>query len=118
MSATTATTPIEFFDLIFADECHRSIYGRWGQVLDYFDAFLVGLTATPTPFTLAYFHENLIAEYSQEASVFDGVNVDQQLYRIRTEVGEHGSIIEGGEWVRVRDKLTRHVDVERWRSPG
>ena len=65
-----------------------------------------------------YFHENLIAEYSQEASVFDGVNVDQQLYRIRTEVGEHGSIIEGGEWVRVRDKLTRHVDVERWRSPG
>ena len=105
--------PVEFFDLIFTDECHRSIYGRWGQVLDYFDAFLVGLTATPTPFTLAYFHENVIAEYSQEQSVFDGVNVDQQLYRIRTEVGEHGATIEAGEWVKVRDKVTRHVDVKQ-----
>lgn len=105
--------PVEYFDLIFTDECHRSIYGRWGQVLDYFDAFLVGLTATPTPFTLAYFDENIIAEYSQEQSVFDGVNVDQQLYRIRTEVGEGGSTIEAGEWVRVRDKVTRRVDAKQ-----
>jgi type I restriction enzyme, R subunit len=99
--------PIEFFDLIFTDECHRSIYGRWGQVLDYFDAFTVGLTATPTPTTLAYFNDNVIAEYTQEQSVFDGVNVDQQLFRIRTEVGEHGATIGAGEWVKVRDKLTR-----------
>jgi type I restriction enzyme R subunit len=108
-----ADLPIEFFDSIWIDECHRSIYGRWGQVLDYFDAFLVGLTATPTPFTLAYFDDNVIAEYSQEQSVFDGVNVDQQLYRIRTEVGERGATIEAGEWVRVRDKLTRQVDVKQ-----
>ncbi len=108
-----AKLPVEFFDLIFTDECHRSIYGRWGQVLDYFDAYLVGLTATPTPFTIAYFDENVIAEYSQEESVFDGVNVDQQLYRIRTEVGEHGATIEAGEWVRVRDKVTRTVDAKQ-----
>jgi type I restriction enzyme, R subunit len=107
------TYPIEFFDLIFADECHRSIYGRWGEVLDYFDAYLVGLTATPTPFTLAYFHENVIAEYSQEESVFDGVNVNQQLYRIRTEVGEEGSSIAAGEWVRVRDKVSRRIDTKQ-----
>lgn len=105
--------PPEFFDLVFTDECHRSIYGRWGQVLDYFDAFLVGLTATPTPFTLAYFDENVIAEYSQEESVFDGVNVDQQLFRIRTKVGEEGATIEAGEWVRVRDKLTRRIDTKQ-----
>jgi type I restriction enzyme R subunit len=105
--------PPEFFDLIFTDECHRSIYGRWGQVLDYFDAYLVGLTATPTPFTLAYFDENVIAEYTQEQSVFDAVNVDQQLYRIRTEVSEKGSTIEAGEWVRVRDKVTRHVEAKQ-----
>ena len=107
------TYPIEYFDLIFADECHRSIYGRWGQVLDYFDAFLVGLTATPTPFTMAYFNENVIAEYSQEASVFDGVNVNQQLYRIKTEVGEEGSTIAAGDWVRVRDKVTKNVDTKQ-----
>ena len=102
--------PVEFFDLIWADECHRSIYGRWGQVLDYFDSYLVGLTATPTPTTLAYFNDNVIAEYTQEESVFDGINVDQWLYRIRTEVGEKGGTIEAGEWVKVREKLTRAVD--------
>lgn len=102
--------PVEFFDLIFIDECHRSIYGRWGQVIDYFDAAVVGLTATPTPTTIAYFDDNVIAEYSQEQSVFDGINVGQQLYRIRTEVGEHGSTIEAGEWVRVRDKRTRAIN--------
>ena len=102
--------PVEAFDLIYIDECHRSIYGRWGQVLDYFDAFQVGLTATETPVTLAYFNDNLIAEYSHEQSVFDGVNVDQQLYRIRTEVGEGGSTIEAGDWVKVRDKTTRAIE--------
>ncbi len=105
--------PVEFFDLAFIDECHRSIYGRWGQVIDYFDAFVVGLTATPTPMTLAYFDDNIIAEYTQEESVFDGVNVDQQLYRIRTEVGETGGTIDAGEWVKVRDKLTRAIDLKQ-----
>jgi type I restriction enzyme R subunit len=107
--AYSTAVPIEFFDLIFVDECHRSIYGRWGQVIDYFDAYVVGLTATPTPATMAYFDENLIAEYSQEQSVFDGVNVGQQVYRIRTKVGTDGSTIEAGEWVRARDKATRKV---------
>jgi type I restriction enzyme R subunit len=105
--------PVEFFDLIWIDECHRSIYGRWGQVMDYFDASIVGLTATPTPSTLAYFDDNVIAEYSQEQSVFDGVNVDQQLYRIRTEVGESGATIDAGEWIKVRDKLTRAIDLKQ-----
>jgi type I restriction enzyme R subunit len=82
-------------------------------VLDYFDSSVVGLTATPTPTTLAYFDDNVIAEYTQQESVFDGVNVDQQLYRIRTEVGEHGSTIESGEWVKVRDKLTRDIDLRQ-----
>jgi len=105
--------PVEFFDLVFIDECHRSIYGRWGQVIDYFDASVVGLTATPTPTTLAYFDDNIIAEYTQEESVFDGVNIDQQLYRIRTEVGEGGGTIEAGEWIKVRDKLTRAIDLKQ-----
>jgi type I restriction enzyme R subunit len=99
--------PIEYFDLMYTDECHRSIYGRWGQVLDYFDAFTVGLTATPTPTTLAYFDDNVIAEYGRERAVFDDVNVDQQLFRIRTEVGERGATMAAGEWVKVRDRLTR-----------
>jgi len=38
--------PIEFFGFIVVDECHRSIYNLWKQVLDYFDAFLIDLVAT------------------------------------------------------------------------
>ncbi len=105
--------PIEFFDHVWIDECHRSIYGRWGQVLDYFDAHLVGLTATPTPLTMAYFEENVIAEYTQEQSVLDGVNVGQQLYVIRTKVGSEGDTITAGEWVKVRDKQTRAIDYKQ-----
>lgn len=99
--------PIEEFDFIFTDECHRSIYGRWGQVLDYFDAFLVGLTATPSKFTYGYFQGNIVAPYTHEQSVIDGVNVDYTVYRIETEISQQGSTIEKGEWVRVRDRLTR-----------
>lgn len=98
--------PIEAFDFVWVDECHRSIYGRWGQVLDYFDAFQIGLTATPTATTIGYFHENLIADYDQDQSVKDGVNVDQQLYRIDTKIGSDGATIRAG-WVNVRDKITR-----------
>jgi len=99
--------PIEEFDFIFTDECHRSIYGRWGQVLDYFDAFLVGLTATPSKFTYGYFQGNIVAPYTHEQSVIDGVNVDYTVYRIDTEISKQGSIVEKGEWVQVRDRLTR-----------
>ena len=37
-SPTIPTIPIETFDFIVTDECHRSIYGLWRQVLEYFDA--------------------------------------------------------------------------------
>lgn len=99
--------PVELFDFVFTDECHRSIYGRWGQVLDYFDAFLVGLTATPSKFTYGYFGGNVVAPYSYEQSVIDQVNVDYTVYRIDTEVTKAGATVGEGEWVRVRDRLTR-----------
>lgn len=99
--------PPEYFDFVFTDECHRSIYGKWGQVLDYFDAFLVGLTATPSAFTYGYFNGNVVAEYTYEQSVIDEVNVDFNVYRIETEITGSGSTIEKGEWAKVRDRLTR-----------
>jgi type I restriction enzyme R subunit len=99
--------PIETFDFILTDECHRSIYGKWGQVLDYFDAFLVGLTATPSKFTYAYFHGNVVAEYSHQESVADGINVDYTVYRIDTEVSRHGATIAAGEYVELRYKESR-----------
>ncbi|MBS0316499.1 MAG: DEAD/DEAH box helicase family protein, partial [Proteobacteria bacterium] len=103
--------PVESFDFIVIDECHRSIYNLWKQVLDYFDAFLIGLTATPDSRTFGFFNQNVVAEYNYEQSVLDGVNVGYDVYEIETEVSAKGGIIEAREWVDHRDRLTR---AKRW----
>jgi len=106
------TIPIEMFDFIVTDECHRSIYGVWRQVLEYFDASIVGLTATPSKHTLGFFNRNLVAEYPYERSVADGVNVGYEVYRIKTRVSEDGGTVEAGDagfQVPIRDKRTRAV---------
>ena len=105
--------PIEEFDFIIADECHRSIYDLWRQVLDYFDAFLIGLTATPSKQTFGFFNQNLVMEYNHRQAVVDGINVDYDVYRIETEITGHGGVIEAGYKVDRRDRLTRKV---RWKE--
>ena len=102
-----AGIPPEFFDVIFIDECHRSIYTVWRQVLEYFDAFLIGLTATPGAQTFGFFHQNLVMEYNHEEAVADGVNVDFDVYRIRTRISVKGSAIPSGFWVDKRNRETR-----------
>lgn len=99
--------PPEFFDVIITDECHRSIYGLWRQVLEYFDAFLIGLTATPSKQTLGYFNQNLVAEYPYERSVADNVNVGYDIYRIKTEISEKGGKVEAGYTIPKIDRQTR-----------
>ncbi len=102
--------PVETFDFIITDECHRSIYGLWRQVLEYFDAHIIGLTATPSKHTLGFFNQNLVAEYPYERSVADGVNVGYEVFRIRTRVSEEGGKIEAAEYqVPVRDRRTRAI---------
>ena len=103
--------PIETFDFIVTDECHRSIYHLWRQVLEYFDAFIIGLTATPSKQTLGFFNQNLVTEYSHERAVADGVNVGYEVYRIQTEITERGSRVESGYYIDKRDRLTRKT---RW----
>ena len=101
--------PIETFDFIVTDECHRSIYNLWRQALDYFDASIIGLTATPSKQTLGFFNQNLVMEYNFEQAVADGVNVDFDLYTIRTLISEKGSTINAGYYVDFRDRETRRV---------
>ncbi|MDK6079014.1 type I restriction-modification enzyme R subunit C-terminal domain-containing protein [Massilia varians] len=103
--------PVEEFDFIIIDECHRSIYNLWKQVLDYFDAYLIGLTATPDKRTFGFFNENIVAEYSYEDSVADGVNVGYDVYEIVTEVTQKGAELKAKEWVDHRDRATRK---KRW----
>ncbi len=103
--------PIEYFDFIVIDECHRSIYNLWQQILDYFDAFLVGLTATPDKRTFGFFHENVVSEYTHEQAVADGVNVGYDVYTIETEITQKGARLKAERLVPRRDKLTRK---KRW----
>ncbi len=103
--------PIETFDLIVTDECHRSIYHLWRQVLEYFDGFVIGLTATPSKQTLGFFNQNLVMEYNHAQAVADGVNVDFDVYQVRTQITEQGATVEAGLYVDKRDRETRAV---RW----
>ncbi|WP_035040913.1 DEAD/DEAH box helicase family protein [Desulfovibrio sp. X2] len=103
--------PIEFFDFIVIDECHRSIYNLWRQVLDYFDAFLVGLTATPDKRTFAFFNENVVSEYSHEDAVADGVNVGYDVYTIETQITKQGAVLKANQSIEKRNRLSRK---KRW----
>ena len=103
--------PIEMFDFIVTDECHRSIYALWRQVLEYFDAHIIGLTATPSKQTIGFFNQNLVMEYNHERAVADGVNVGYEVYRIKTQVTEQGGKVEKGFYVDRRSKETRAI---RW----
>ena len=104
--------PIEEFDFVVIDECHRSIYNLWRQVLEYYDAFLIGLTATPDSRTYGFFNKNVVSEYTYEQSVADGVNVPYDVYSIQTRITRQGSIIPKAERrIEQREKLSRR---RRW----
>ncbi|MFV0478757.1 MAG: DEAD/DEAH box helicase family protein, partial [Parahaliea sp.] len=103
--------PPEFFDVIIIDECHRSIYNLWRQVLEYFDAYLVGLTATPDGRTYGFFRKNVVSEYSHEKAVADGVNVGNEIFLIETEKSRQGGTISARQQVERRERTTRK---KRW----
>ena len=104
--------PIEFFDFIVIDECHRSIYNLWKQVLEYYDAFEIGLTATPDKRTIGYFDQNLVSEYSHEMAVADGVNVGYDVFIIDTKVTQQGGTLWKGEYIEHRERLSRKKRME------
>lgn len=110
--------PPDYFQFIIVDECHRSIYGKWKAVLDYFtDAKILGLTATPTPEAYAFFNGNVVETYTYDDSVVDGVNVPARVYRIKTNITEHGGAIEKGDKVkeiaRGSDEVSSFTATER-----
>ena len=104
--------PPEFFDCIIVDECHRSIYNVWSQVLSYFDAFIIGLTATPDKRTFAFFDENVVSEYPREQAIVDGVNVGEDIFLIETDVTKNGARLMK-QLIEYRDRLSR---AKRWQQ--
>ena len=104
--------PPEFFDCIIVDECHRSIYNVWSQVLTYFDAFIIGLTATPDKRTFAFFDENVVSEYPREQAIVDGVNVGEDIFLIETDITRNGARLMK-QLIEYRDRLSR---AKRWQQ--
>ena len=104
--------PPEFFDCIIVDECHRSIYNVWSQVLTYFDSFIIGLTATPDKRTFAFFHENIVSEYSREQAILEGVNVGEDVFLIETEITKNGAHLMK-QYIETRNRLSRE---RRWQQ--
>lgn len=104
--------PPEFFDCIIVDECHRSIYNVWNQVLEYFDSFIIGLTATPDKRTFAFFNENVVSEYPREQAIIDGVNVGEDIFLIETAIGKNTTHIMK-QMIEVRSRLSRE---KRWKQ--
>lgn len=102
--------PPEFFDCIIVDECHRSIYNVWSQVLSYFDSFIIGLTATPDKRTFAFFDENIVSEYPREQAIVDGVNVGEDIFVIETEITKNGAYLMK-QMIEHRNRLSRE---KRW----
>lgn len=105
--------PPEFFDVVIIDECHRSIYNVWRQVIEYFDSFLIGLTATPDNRTYGFFQKNVVSEYTHENAVADGVNVGNEVYLIDTQVTRAGATIAANQVVEKRERQTR---AKRWET--
>ena len=104
--------PPEFFDCIIVDECHRSIYNVWSQVLTYFDAFIIGLTATPDKRTFAFFDQNIVSEYSREQAIIDGVNVGEDIFLIETDVTKNGAHLMK-QVIEYRNRLSHE---KRWQQ--
>lgn len=85
------------FDLIIIDESHRSIYKKYKSIFDYFDAYLIGLTATPRDEidknTYSIFDlENRVPTYAYEyeKAVEDGYLVDYRTIEVKSKVMEAG----------------------------
>lgn len=108
--------PPETFDIIIVDECHRSIYNKWRSVLDYFDAFIIGLTATPSMDTIGFFNSNLVMQYNHERAVADGINVTYNVYNLTTRVTQQGAKVKSGYFIGKREKATRRVRWEQLRD--
>ncbi len=106
-----AALPPEYFDVVIIDECHRSIYNLWRQVIEYFDAFLIGLTATPDNRTYGFFQKNVVSEYTHEEAVADKVNVGNEIYLIDTQITQSGETIKAEQLVEKRERQTR---ARRW----
>ena len=104
--------PIHAFDMIIADECHRGYTSKetsvWRDVIQYFDAVKIGLTATPAPHSLSLFNE-VVSRYTTEEAIEDGYLVDYEAVKIKSNIKINGAFLHEGEHIGVVDKTTGRI---------
>ncbi len=109
---STLDIPIHAFDMIIADECHRGYTSKetstWRNVLEYFDAVKIGLTATPAPHSLSLFNE-VVYRYTTEQAIEDGYLVDYEAVKIKSDIKIKGAFLHEGEHIGLIDKTTGRV---------
>ena len=89
------------FSLIFIDEAHRSVFGKYGAIFDYFDALLVGMTATPredvdrSTYDIFKLEQGVpTAEYSYKQAIDDNFLVPYRQKRKQSEVMNMGILYD------------------------
>jgi type I restriction enzyme R subunit len=107
--------PPDFFDMVIIDECHRSGYGTWKEILDYFgDAVHLGMTATPKRSdnidTYAYFGKPVYS-YSMGQGIEDGFLAPFHIYRIFTNIDKKGLHLEEALHQGARVYIPEETDV-------
>ncbi|WP_035587050.1 EcoAI/FtnUII family type I restriction enzme subunit R [Hippea jasoniae] len=114
--------PNDFFDLIIIDECHRSRYGEWGEILEYFNtAYHLGMTATPKREdnidVYEYFGEPVFV-YSMAQAIEDGYLVPYKIYKITTNIDKTGVKIDDAEEIIYDDEINPDEDIKDFYFPS
>jgi type I restriction enzyme R subunit len=108
--------PINAFDVIIADECHRGYTtaeeSLWRNTLDHFDAIKIGLTATPAAHTKAYFHD-VVYRYEYARAVREGYLVDYDVVSITSDVRMNGMFLKSDERIEIVDPDTGNETLDR-----
>lgn len=108
----TLDIPIHAFDMIIADECHRGYTSRetstWRNVIEYFDAVKIGLTATPAPHSLSLFNE-VVYRYTTDEAIEEGYLVDFDAVKIKSDIKINGAFLHEGEQIGIVDQKTGRI---------
>jgi type I restriction enzyme R subunit len=108
------TFDVGFFDLIIADESHRSIYNRYRDIFEYFDAYQVGLTATPVKFVLRDTYKIFGCEIEDPTFNYDYREAVEQGYLCPFEVESHTTAFlrDGIKYSQMTPEQREQVEAE------
>lgn len=106
------TFDVGFFDLIIADESHRSIYNRYGDIFQYFDCLQVGLTATPVEFVARNTYKLFECEDKHPTAYYSLERAVEDEYLVPYEVFTHTTnfLRKGIKYAQLSEEQRRQLE--------